>query len=954
MENNEISMCMDVKLDIHSKRPESLKFKVWTRCLVKIEAIKCVPSFLRISLIRLPQLTDHESKVLADHSEFAPTAIDAEPYFSVSINILGVSVSQTESRTKSFSYGLFWKQHRRDCFIYFAIEGENVFKRHMKWVKKSIKNLELHRQLFLEQRRNSRESMRVYALNTPKNSGTTVTNEDIEKQNVFLGPLPKVPDPNTSSFWSPKRVSRVSGIYEEIIDRDSEQSPRLSRRCSRSSIASGIYEEMKPIPTVNFNSIVEEVVSIVADDSPPPVPPLPPPRKRMNTFQTEVGIFGEIPRSNTNPESEIAKKKKYKNMLDTIFGGGGRSKRAVSVSESAACTVGDLLHDNATTYVNSGVHTEEEARHNPHVKADIQVNAQSKRNSFSSPDLSKVNLINNFEDDHIFEFVHNSFANAADIVCDSETDEAHIHCISGDDGNSCEKKNTKDIVTAVASERLSVSDQIPGNFNCSAYNSSSINLIGASGSNQQQSLKKNEILLEDDLTGYCIMAPIAEKNRRTDIQPVLTAKSTQSILSSGYATAGSYCSSTSSSATSSCGNSTEQNRLAWTGATPIEDGATTTSTEESGIYEKMIPGNSSFNTSGRGHGLYENILALKAAQELGGKWEEPLSLTPPTKDSTSTPTLNNDADVGDAEDSFYQTPRRSIVSVDEKIPSYYPNSCDKVGRKSNTLSNKSHSMTPNYAASGAAVEPILTSNRSPCNVISSKLRNDIKENIVISSPDTRSGQSPIGADTNQDRENKASNIRKTAVHKISEHIYNVSHLKKAQKNGGKSNSSVCKADVDIHAKFQRELLQLVALQNIDFKFDETKQIAQTTPKGSITMVPHEESVNCYQTKTNSREFFEKYATIALTTTAKSSGKCGHDAVHLLQQSQQINTQYPQQTNSSPKSQEALGIVPPTCEFSVKKFASLPRFKKFDLSPLRLRINNVLQRNQQQAQEQELA
>jgi len=30
--------------------------------------------------------------------------------------------------------------------------------------------------------------------------------------------------------------------------------------------------------------------------------------------------------------------------------------------------------------------------------------------------------------------------------------------------------------------------------------------------------------------------------------------------------------------------------------------------------------------------------------------------------------------------------------------------------------------------------------------------------------------------------------------------------------------------------------------------------------------------------------------------------------------------------------------------AMKKFASLPRFKKIDFSPLKMRLNNVLQRN----------
>lgn len=139
-------MCMDVKLDTHDKRAIALRYKTWTRCLVKIEAIKCVPCFLRLSFQSLatdeePQQQQQQQKLL-----------------SVSVNVPGVNISLATSRTKQHSYGLFWTQNRRDCFIYFALETEVACRRHMKWIKKSIKNLELFRQIFLEQRRFSRDT----------------------------------------------------------------------------------------------------------------------------------------------------------------------------------------------------------------------------------------------------------------------------------------------------------------------------------------------------------------------------------------------------------------------------------------------------------------------------------------------------------------------------------------------------------------------------------------------------------------------------------------------------------------------------------------------------------------------------------------------------------------------------------------------------------------------------
>ena len=140
MEFNVISMCLDVKLDIYDKRPDSLKFKAWTKCQVKIEAIKCLPCFLRVNIESLPD--DNDSGEAA--------------HLSVSINVPGVTISLATSRTKQYAYGMFWTHNRRDCFIYFSLDTEVNLRKHMKWIKKSIKNLELYRQVFLEQRRNSR------------------------------------------------------------------------------------------------------------------------------------------------------------------------------------------------------------------------------------------------------------------------------------------------------------------------------------------------------------------------------------------------------------------------------------------------------------------------------------------------------------------------------------------------------------------------------------------------------------------------------------------------------------------------------------------------------------------------------------------------------------------------------------------------------------------------------
>ena len=50
------------------------------------------------------------------------------------------------SRTKNHSYGLFWKNNRKRCCAFFALDSQTNCERHMRWVKKSIRNLELYRQ----------------------------------------------------------------------------------------------------------------------------------------------------------------------------------------------------------------------------------------------------------------------------------------------------------------------------------------------------------------------------------------------------------------------------------------------------------------------------------------------------------------------------------------------------------------------------------------------------------------------------------------------------------------------------------------------------------------------------------------------------------------------------------------------------------------------------------------
>lgn len=96
----------------------------------------------------------------------------------------------------------------------------------------------------LETSRNSRhnfldESLASLSIANESTNNTIFNDTQVIRDiNDKLGPLPELPDSNIN--WS-RRISGVSGIYEEISDNaDSDK-----RKSSRASIASGIYEIMR-------------------------------------------------------------------------------------------------------------------------------------------------------------------------------------------------------------------------------------------------------------------------------------------------------------------------------------------------------------------------------------------------------------------------------------------------------------------------------------------------------------------------------------------------------------------------------------------------------------------------------------------------------------------------------------------------------------------------------------
>lgn len=216
-------------------------------------------------------------------------------------------------------------------------------------------------------------------------------------------------------------------------------------------------------------------------------------------------------------------------------------------------------------------------------------------------------------------------------------------------------------------------------------------------------------------------------------------------------------------------------------------------------------------------------------------------------------------------------------------------------------------------------------------MVSAKVRRDRKENCYVTSPQKISVQK-------QSPKTKTNKSKKTGAHKISEHVYAVSH--NSSKKSNQSNNNI----INPQAKLENELLQLAALQNIDFTFEESNKTPEIIP----TTIQKEEAENCLSAKESASRILHKYATLARAAASPSSSKtAAANAVitpnHHLQQSQQSNTQEKRVAATDIKIET--NVVASTTEVgNGRKFASLPRFKKIDFSPLRMKLNNVLQRN----------
>ncbi|XP_053659406.1 uncharacterized protein LOC128708453 [Anopheles marshallii] len=552
MEDNTISMFMDVKLDIRERKLEFSHMKSWSRYFVRVEAVKCFPCYMRISFFTSP--TDLTTDLI------------------VRINIPGLTVQMATSRTKQHSYGLFWKNNRKRCCAYFALETQLLCERHLRWMKKSIRNLELYRQEMMQLRRASRtpvcEIRQEMQPLDPLAAGAAIADggmcDDMgiyqnldNTQNIMglqdiLGPLPTVPivertEPNPAN-WS-RRVSGVSGIYEEI--RDDLAAPHS--RLSRASIASGIYEEMKLV-IASSAPTKEEVVT--------PPPPLPP-RKRTNTND---GF--DLQRSYTAPEVELMKKKRHHWLrLESMFG------RRRTTSTDSQGSASDKKNSNRKECKLFTTKPSEKEKTDSVVHRDKVCRlrlAENKRNSFSSPDLSRLKISETPEGARCDDGAGNTSCDNLSDGVGSCTSEFYLQRdIDYIEEDSCfassEFINTSGMSLIEESEanveqypegfgvvmpdlrRLNISERIREGFNRSA-NSSTVNLVGCvaaigeeeleieHGSTKTHNVVCPPPIRDVDLDGYLEMGPVGTGfNRQKLLDEVVMYRNNPvpSITSSG-------------------------------------------------------------------------------------------------------------------------------------------------------------------------------------------------------------------------------------------------------------------------------------------------------------------------------------------------------------------------------------------------------------------------------------
>uniref|UniRef100_A0A1Q3EW21 Uncharacterized protein n=1 Tax=Culex tarsalis TaxID=7177 RepID=A0A1Q3EW21_CULTA len=726
MEENVISMFMDVKLDIRERKLEFSHLKSWTRYFVRVEAVKCFPCYMKIS--------------------FFKSATEETTDLIVRINIPGLTVQMATSRTRAHSYGLFWKHNRKRCCAYFALASQLLCERHLRWMKKSIRNLELYRQEILQLRRASRTPAHEFRqemhpgddeLGLYQNLDLT---QDMAKEALhdILGPLPNVPTvEQQQQEASLRRISGVSGIYEEIFD-----PARASGAFGgpRASVVSGIYEEMK-LADIR-EGLERSTDECVGDDEEDIAPPLPPrPRSHTNEF--------ELQRSYTTPESDYLKKKKHWLLFESMFG----RRRTNSGSSGAGAKTSKAVGN-------------PEVRKQPTDQKVVYRDkvarlrfSENKRNSFSSPDLSALKVDEGGNVATSGDNLSDEGSCSSEFYVQREVDYIEEDCFLSSEllpGSRCpsiEESLANLLINGEDSRfggsAMNVSEKVVPNLNDSC-NSSTVNLVGFSCTMAPK---------EEPLEGYCEMGAPGTGFNRLKLQEVELRK-------------------------------------------PVDDVA--------GVVES----------------IYMDMVGKPGASEEASRSSSTSSGVSSMYSNTSSVCSSG----------------KQRNSIDDKIPSYYPNEDFRTPKKVESVAPR----------------------KSP----------------------------------------KPKEVKRTASPRNSQRKHQVppgiSTMPRACKSAQKPTSSKTK----------------LSIRSASSERCATTPLDDASPTKNIENSPPERLL-----------LFQKYATIARSNSPTSGGK------------------YAEKNSSSKKGGSAAGPEAATIIGSSRgRFGSLPRFAKFDLSPLRLKINSVLQRH----------
>lgn len=354
-------------------------------------------------------------------------------------------------------------------------------------------------------------------------------------------------------------ASYISAIYEEIRDIN------LSSRLSHSSIASGVYEEMKSY-SLKYLDLPDDGGNM---GIPPPLPPTPPPRKRVNTVNNSLEILSDMPSNlNSNFDTKNVKLNRNRKLLNNLF------MRSVHQNGGNKDNVKKLYDkDNFPTATNNCFTTEKlkstDKLDNLRILLEHtsishpQPMALNTRYSFSSPDLSKINYL----DDNEEQFYSREMAieTSKIVVSENEDDdkinvESIAHKIISHEENiatdvpshsQIDMKNvnvkSRKLKKSDSLESLNISECLPIDFNFSACNDSYVNLVGSNGAVPSiRKYKGRDLIIQDDLNGYCAMAPIQTERMDSDLNKqtengltniVYRENCIRSPISSGYSTA---------------------------------------------------------------------------------------------------------------------------------------------------------------------------------------------------------------------------------------------------------------------------------------------------------------------------------------------------------------------------------------------------------------------------------